>query len=217
MPESAVLPTDSNRESMRLRHLRHRNLKTGSSRGQALVEFSLVFLIFMTMFMGVIEFGVAFSIRTQVSFASRDAAVVASESGSSPTTTDGAILNTIDKDLIAPATRNKIDHVDIFWATATGAVNGGAIETYTPGGLLYPGWGGWTNTLNLYPGTSRCAFIGGAAAGCLSGHTGPDMVGVTIVYRHTWTTPLPSLVGLTGTGFTFTETNLTTMEPIPTT
>jgi hypothetical protein len=41
------------------------------------------------------------------------------------------------------------------------------------------------------------------------------MVGVTVVYKYNWITPLPGLIGLSGTGFTFTQTNYTTMEPIP--
>jgi hypothetical protein len=193
----------------RLPARRHRH-----ARGQALVEFSLVFVMFITVMVGIIEFGIGFDAKMAISFASRDAAVVASESGGSPATADGAILNTIDKDLTPPVNRHLIDHVDIFWSDASGNVRNGAIERYTPGGLLYPGWGGWTNTMNAYPATDRCAFIGGTLAGCVHG-TNPDMIGVTIVYRHTWVTPLPSLIGLGGTGFTFTQTNLSVMEPIP--
>ena len=180
------------------------------------MEFALVFLVFVTIFTGVLEFGIGFAVKMQISFASRDAAVVASESGGSPNTADGNILNTIDKDITTPASRSLIDHVDIYWATSTGAVNGGAIERYTPGGALYSGWGGWTRTVDSYPAANRCAFISGTAAGCVAGKTGPDTIGVTIVYRYTWITPLPSLIGLVGSGFTFTQTNLTTMEPIPT-
>ena len=183
--------------------------------GQALVEFSLVFVMFITIFTGVLEFGAAFAVKMQLSFASREAAVTASESGGSPSTADGAVLNRIDGDVMAPTNRNLIDHVDIFWANSDGSVNGGAIERYTPGGALYPGWGGWTRTLDLYPGSSRCAYILGVSAGCQTGHTGPDLVGVTIVYKYSWITPVPNLVGLLGTGLTYTQTNLSVMEPIP--
>lgn len=199
-----------------LQRFSHRaHLKTEDSRGQALVEFALVFIIFMTIFTGALEMGIAFSVKMQMSFASRDSAVAASESGGTPATADAAILNTIDKDVNVPASRSQIDHVDIFWSTPTGGVNAGAVQTYTPGGVLFTGWGGWSLTSNLYPPANRCAFIGGTAAGCLPGHTGPDMVGVTIVYKYNWITPLPGLIGLSGTGFTFVQTNYTTMEPIP--
>jgi hypothetical protein len=187
------------------------------SRGQALVEFSLVLLVFITILMGIIEFGVAFSVKMQVSFASRDAAVVASESATTPTTADGAILNLIDRDINAPASRAKIDHVDIFWADSTGGVNNGAVERYTPGGILFPGWGGWTNTVDLYPSSHRCAFIGGTGCDSSQVHSGPDMIGIKIVYNYSWITPLPSLLGGAGSDIVFTQTNLAVMEPIPTT
>lgn len=106
-----------------------------------------------------------------------------------------------------------IDHVDIFWADSSGHPNGGAIERYTPGGALYPGWGGWTRVLNGYPASDRCAFSHGH--GCVAGHTDVDHMGVTVVYRHQWVTPMPGLVGLGGSGFVFNQTNLAVMEPIP--
>src|ERR1035437_79351 len=156
---------------------RHRD-----SRGQAMVEFSLVILIFFTMFVGIIEFGVAFSVKMEISFASRDAAVVGSESGGPSSTAHRALLNTIDKDVNAPASKNRIDHVDIFWATSTGGVANSAIERYTPGGPLFLGWGGWTRTMNSYPPSMRCAYLGGTLFGCYAGppHPGPYPIGRTI-------------------------------------
>lgn len=192
-----------------------RNQRRRGQRGQAMVEFSLVILVFVTIFTGIIEFGLAFSTKMEVNFASRDGAIAASESGSTPSSADGAILNRIDNDTSALASRARIDHVDIFWANPDGTVHGGAIERYTPGGPLYTGWGGWTNTVDLYKASDRCAFIGGTPAGCVAGKTGPDTIGVTIVYNYSWATPLPKLIALGGTGMTFTETNLATMEPIP--
>jgi flavin-binding protein dodecin len=202
-----------NRQSLR------RNLKTDGVRGQALVEFSLVILVFLTMFVGMLEFGFAFAVDMQTSFASRDAAIVASESGGSASTADCAILNTIDRDTMAPANRALIDHVDVFWATATGGVNNGAVQTYQIGGTLCVGWGGWSQTAGGYPAANRCAIVGGSSTGfCQASpnHTGPDRIGITVVYKYAWMTPLPSMVGLGGTGFTFSQTNYTTMEPVPT-
>lgn len=197
---------------MRNPRKRHRN-----AGGQAIVEFSLVIVVFLAMLTGMIEFGVAFSVKMQLSFASRDAVVAASESGTVPATADGAILNLIDKDIMTPASKNKIDHVDIFWATPTGTINNGAYERYTPGGVLFPGWGGWTRTVDLYPSTNRCSFIGGSAQGCQASpnHPGPDRIGVSIVYNYAWATPVPGLIGLVGSGMVFVQTNLATMEPIP--
>jgi hypothetical protein len=181
------------------------------STGQVIVEFALVFLAFITIFMGVIEFGVAYSVQMQLGFASRDAAALASESGSTPSSADGAIMNQIDKDVMAPAIKSQILYVDIFKADANGGE--AAIQRYTPGGALFPGWGGWSNAMNNYPASSRCAFIGGI--GCPGGSTNPDKIGVKIVYQYNWITPLPSLITLGGTGVTLTLTSLVQMEPIP--
>ena len=195
------------------------DVKTDGFRGQALVEFSLVILVFLTMFIGMLEFGIAFAVDLQTSFASRDAAIVASESGGSASTADCAILNTIDRDTMVPANRALIDHVDVFWATASGGVNNGAVQTYQPGGTLCLGWGGWSQTAGGYPAANRCAIVGGSSTGfCQASpsHSGPDRVGVTLVYKYAWMTPLPSMIGIGGTGFTFSQTNYTIMEPVPT-
>ena len=194
-------------------------MKTDGFRGQALAEFSLVILVFLTMFMGMLEFGFAFTVDMQTTFASRDAAIMASESGGSATTADCAVLNTIDRDTMAPANRALIDHVDIFWATPSGGVNNGAVQTYRATGALCLGWGGWSQSAGGYPASNRCAIIGGSATGfCQASpsHSGPDRIGVTVVYKYAWMTPLPNMIGLGGTGFTFTQTNYSTMEPVPT-
>jgi hypothetical protein len=191
------------------------------SRGQALVEFSLIIPIFLAMFTGIIEFGVAFSVKMQVTFASRDAAIVLAESGAAdPLTADCAILSRIDQDFLAPAQRSNIDHVDIFWATAAGGINNGAVETYKPTGTLGSSCPTlvWSRTSNLYPAQNRCSSITGSSLGLCQAspvHTGPDRIGVTIVYKYSWTTPLPSLIGLSGNGLSFSQTNLTTIEPVP--
>ncbi|HEX7498459.1 MAG TPA: TadE family protein [Candidatus Limnocylindrales bacterium] len=191
------------------------------SRGQALVEFSLIIPIFLAMFTGIIEFGVAFSVKMQVTFASRDAAIVLAESGAAdPLTADCAILSRIDQDFLAPAQRSNIDHVDIFWATASGGVNNGAVETYKPTGTLGSSCPTlvWSRTQDLYPAQNRCSSISGSSLGLCQAspvHSGPDRIGVTIVYKYSWTTPLPSLIGLSGNGLSFSQTNLTTIEPVP--
>lgn len=191
------------------------------ARGQALVEFSLVIIVFITMMMGMIEFGVAFSVKMQVSFASRDGAILAAESGASdPLTADCAILSRIDQDFLPPTSRSKIDHVDIFWATATGGINNGAVETYIPSGTLGASCPTlvWSRTQNLYPAQNRCSSISGSSLGLCQAspvHTGPDRIGVTIVYKYDWITPLPGLIGLSGSGASFSQTNLTTIEPVP--
>ena len=181
----------------------------------------MIIPIFLAMFTGIIEFGVAFSVKMQVTFASRDAAIVLAESGAAdPLTADCAILSRIDQDFLAPAKRANIDHVDIFWATAAGGINNGAVETYKPTGTLGSSCPTlvWSRTSDLYPAQNRCSSITGSSLGLCQAspvHSGPDRIGVTIVYQYNWITPLPGLVGLSGSGMSFSQTNLTTIEPVP--
>jgi hypothetical protein len=182
------------------------------ARGQTLVEFSLVILIFITLVSSIIEFGFAFGVKLRVEFASRDAVAVASQSAAAPESADEAIIAMVFHDAAAPADLQRIESVQIFWATSSGAPKDGAIEEYKLGGSLYRKYGGWTRTRDSYPGSARCAFIGGN--GCLTGHTSPDSIGVTIVYKHNWITGFASLFPV-GEGLTYSETALTTMEPIP--
>jgi hypothetical protein len=182
------------------------------AKGQALVEFSLVIVIFMVLIMGVLEFGFAFGVKARVVFASRDAAAVAAESASAPATADASIIAMIFKDAAAPADLNRIDYVNIFWADANGNVVKGKIQQYRLHGNLFKAYGGWQVTKTDYPASDRCAYIGGL--GCSPDHTGPDHIGVTIVYKYSWVTPLNSLLPI-GEGVTYSETSLTTMEPIP--
>lgn len=176
------------------------------------MEFSLVVIIFVTLISSIIEFGVAFGVKLRVEFASRDAVAVASQSASAPSYADEAIIAMIYRDSGAPADLHKIDKVQIFWANPSGQPQNGAIEEYRLGGTDIASYGGWQRTRDGYPGSDRCAFIGGK--GCKPGHTGPDSIGVTIIYKHGWITGFSTLFPI-GEGVTYTETSLTTMEPVP--
>ncbi len=89
-------------------------------RGQVAVEFALVFPIFILLIIGLIEFAFAFNALLSVNFASRDAALLAAESGAN-TGSDCVILNSIDADVQLPASRIRISQVRIYWADDQGA------------------------------------------------------------------------------------------------
>jgi Flp pilus assembly protein TadG len=72
------------------------------SRGQTLVEFAVVFPLFWLVLVGLIEFSFAFQSVLSVSFASRNAAVIAAEAGASPTG-DCSILRSVEGDVGAPS------------------------------------------------------------------------------------------------------------------
>ena len=66
-------------------------------RGQALVEFALVFPIFITMMMGILEFSFVFNAQLSVGHATRDSALIAAEAGNA-SGADCVILQQIENE-----------------------------------------------------------------------------------------------------------------------
>jgi hypothetical protein len=181
------------------------------------VEFALVFTIFVTMLMGFIEFAFVFNALLSIGHATRDAALIAAEAGN-----DGAadceILARIEEDVSAPADRSRIQQVAIYRSDQNGAVIGGQQNVYTrTGSTSCTLADGTTVTVPYsisgsagYPPSGRCNI----QIGCPNSSHPLDTVGVKIVYRHTWVTPLANLVALTGNGTTLTQSNAMRMEPV---
>ena len=115
----------------RLALLRRRTARPARrrGRGQALVEFSLVFTIFVTMLMGFIEFAFMFNALLSIGHATRDAALIAAEAGDN-TGADCAILAQVEKDVSAPADPSRITQVVIYRADQNGAVIGSQQNVY---------------------------------------------------------------------------------------
>lgn len=192
--------------------------RAGSRRsgGQALVEFALVFTIFVTMLMGFLEFAFMFNALLSIGHATRDAALVAAEAGDSADA-DCVILDQVEKDVTAPADRTRITQVTIYRSDQNGAVIGGQQNVYTRGGSTVCTMPDGT-TLSVpytasgtlgYLATGRCNVL----AGCGSGRT-LDTIGVKVEYQHVWVTPLANLVALGGTGTTLVQANAMRMEPV---
>jgi hypothetical protein len=191
--------------------------RTDSEHGQALVEFALVFPIFILLIVGLIEFSLAFNALLSVNFASRDAALLAAEAGED-IGADCVILSSIDDDVQLPASRVRISQVRIYWADSQGAELGAQVYARTgstnctqPDGTTiavpYTLQGG-----SDYPETQRCSVL----AGCPEdpGHTELDNIGVSITYAYTWVTPMAQIITFGGTGFTLTHANVMRMEPV---
>ena len=201
-------------------------------RGQGVAEFALIWPIFVVCVMGVIEFGVAFNNLLTVNYASRNAALLGAEAGNNGCS-DAIILQSIESDTTAPADRNHITSVKIYYSNQNGQQipdggNSGA-NTYlrnTAGSPL-------TCTFNAqvisvpyqlsgsigYPTANRCNIL----AGCSSsgGHTTLDTIGVRINYDYHFITPLSAAIGLLqgngnfgGGNWTFTQANQMRMEPV---
>lgn len=193
------------------------------STGQTLVEFALVFPLFFTLFLGVIEFAFAFNAILAVNYASRNAALAAAEAGAS-SGADCVILSGIEADVSAPANHAHITRVEIYRAKSNGDDYDGTTRTVYTRNLavavsctrpdltttsIY-----YSRTSNLYPELSRCNIMAGCPGASGGGnHTGIDHLGVRIFYDHPFVTPLQTFVG-NGTGITFDRSNVMRMEPI---
>ena len=97
--------------------------------GQTLVEFALVFPIFMMLLMSVIEFAFIFNATLATNFASRNAAFVGAESGAN-TLADCAILAQVEQNLGAPNNPANIQSVTIYRADRAGNPVSGAQNVY---------------------------------------------------------------------------------------
>ena len=199
-------------------HLRRR---PNAQDGQSLVEFALVFPLFVTMLMGVIEFAFVFNALLGVNFASRDAALAAAEAGDGAGA-DCVILGTVEAAVGAPAADTRIVQVEIYKADPNGMPLGPRV-LYTRGGSTTCAFiDGTTSTqpytrgIETYPVASRCNWLGGCDDGddATVDSATVDIIGVTITYSHAWVTPLRNFIGGGGGGLTFERSSIMRMEPV---
>jgi Flp pilus assembly protein TadG len=203
-----------------------RQTLTRRSAGQALVEFALVFPLFLVLFIGIVEFAFLFNASLSTTFATRDASLVAAEAGNA-SGADCVILQMIEQDISAPADDTLIAQVDIYWwdpSTGAAMVNGGAtrVDTYTRTSSTNCTVNGATVTVPYlksgtlaYKSSDRCNILSGCGVDSLGvNHAYPDTVGVKVTYAYPWHTPLKTLLGFTGGGWTLTPSNSMRMEPV---
>ena len=212
---AGAMPT--NDPGGRVRHLR---VERGAL-GQALVEFGLVFPLFLIVMLGIIEFAFVFNAVLATDFASRTAALAGAEAGSA-IGADCVILRSVERELGAPTDRTRIVTVAIYRSDTNGKQLGNAVMSYTRTG---------TTTCDLsdgdrisvpyslagppgYPASDRCSVLLGCPAGPSGTHTGLDTIGVRIEYSHLWRTPLNNFLPGSGAGYVFFRSNAMRMEPI---
>jgi Flp pilus assembly protein TadG len=193
-----------------------------SQDGATLVEFSLIFPLFMLMFMAIIEFSLAFNATIGINRASQDAGLVASETANTPGA-DCYILNTVEDEIGVPNRKTSIQTVQIQ-RTSPGGSTVYASNVYTRGGTLpctlsdgtqitAP----YTATSVGYPVAERCNIV----AGCpllTPARNQVDTIAVQVSYRYTYQTPLGSLSNLLwrdpmGGTYNFQKRNVFRMEP----
>lgn len=182
-----------------------------------MVEFVLVFPLFVLIVIGLMEFSLSFNALLAVNFASRDAALLAAEAAADAGA-DCVVLGSVEDDIGAPASAGRVQEVRVYWATDTGAVMpGNPVNVYRRVGsttCALPDGTTLTVPYSLvgsagYPESQRCDVL----VGCGGGHDSVDTIGVSITYAHQWATPLANIISLGGSGFVFTHSNAMRMEP----
>jgi Flp pilus assembly protein TadG len=199
-------------------HHRQRIRPRRREAGQTLVEFALIFPLFITLMLFIIEFAFVFSALLGINYASRNAALIAAEAGND-VLADCVILAEVERSVGAPGNPASIQTVMIY-RTDQGGSSRLATLAYTRGGstTCTKGSGASAVTLTVpyssptgtYTYAQRCNVL----AGCASlGRTQIDTIGIEIAYQHTWVTPIRNFGG-SGTGATLTQSNAMRMEPI---
>jgi Flp pilus assembly protein TadG len=178
------------------------------SRGQAMVEFTMVFMIFMTIVVALMEFSFLLTTKVGVTNTAQDAVQLASQLGNTASS-DFQILQLVEKDISAPMDKAKIVSVEIFKTDSYGTKNLGE-DKYTRDGGLYHNP---SNTLQTVPYTqSTPTYAPSTRQNVVA--TGVDYIGVIVTYQYTWITPIPNLVSLGSTGIKFVQSSVSRMEPI---
>jgi hypothetical protein len=210
---------------------RHRSQQVGRDdadrreAGQSLVEFALVIPMVMLLVMAVLEFALGFNAFVGLNRASQNAAHLAAITGNQ-LGADCLILREIEEDIQPPNDAAEIRSVIVERTALAGNVSYQQ-QTYTKPGswdctlpdgteITVP----YAPTANAgglpgYPEEQRCPVLDGCAALDPPRST-VDNVGVRVQYRHSWATPLSTIMdALPGgaNGWTFTQRNIFRMEP----
>ena len=182
-------------------------------RGQAMVEMALVLPLLLFLIIATIEFSLLLNARNTVSFASRDASMLAAEGGSRAGT-DCVVLQQVERDLVAPASAIKVNQIKVYWSDQNGDEIGSNHNLYTRGGTFTCDYGDGTSVTVPYT-LTYAGYIEGVRcdvlAGCGGSHTQLDNIGVEVQYVHLWLTAFGRVTG--GTGLTFNVTTTTRLEP----
>jgi hypothetical protein len=176
-----------------------------------MVEFTMVFMIFMTIVVALMEFSFLLTTKVGVTNTAQDAVQLASRLGNTASS-DFQVLQLVEKDISAPMDKAKIVSVEIFKTDSYGTRNLGE-DRYTRDGGTYPD----PSDPNIPPKTvpytqSTPTYAPSTRQNVVA--TGVDYIGVIVTYQYTWITPIPNLVGLGSTGMTFVQSSVSRMEPI---
>jgi hypothetical protein len=173
-------------------------LRRRDSRGQSLVEFSMIVPVVLLIVLGVLEFGFAFDQTMTVTYATREGARSGAAFASGNSTTMPCSVSTdVDKYIIAavqrvlegPGSRINISNVSeirIYKADGSGNQIGGAANVWTFANDAGPVVDGAPLDWNASStGWNACTRVNSWV-----GNTPPDSLGVSIRYTYDYVTPL---------------------------
>ena len=214
--------------SLSRRRIRGVSRRSDRAHGQTLVEFALIFPLFIVLLLATIEFAFVFNAVLSANYATRDASLAAAEAGSN-TGADCVTLAKVLADMTAPVDPSSISQIIIYRANAAGGPVGGSYtgagNVWTKGGATdcspYGGSASLPFTLttanypeglpNLSTGAGgRCSYLNGCPNNTLRTR---DTVGVQVTYAYSWHTPLRNFVGV-GSSLTIVRSNEMRTEPI---
>ena len=208
-----------------------RRRRSSRSDGQSLVEFALVFPLFLILLLATIEFAFAFNAVLSENYATRDASLIGAEAGSN-VGADCQIIKQVLADMNPPVVAANISSIVIYRANSSGGPWTGNVTTSgntwvhstspTTDCSLYGGSATTPFKLtttnypeglpNLVSGAGgRCDYIAGCPNNTLRTR---DTIGVQVAYTYNWHTPLMNFVPLPTGNFTITRSNEMRMEPI---
>jgi Flp pilus assembly protein TadG len=214
------------------RHVADRASGRRRQRGQGLIEFALVFPLFIYLLMSVIEFGFFFNATLQTNFSTRNAALIAAEAGNNENA-DCFILRQIESDTTIPNSAVSIQEVRVFRANRDGSEAASSIYTRTgPTSCQESDGTPFTVPYSVgsegYPPSNRCNEVprtlpSGATVlpcrGLSPARTDVDTVGVQVTYVYKPKTPmllpwLGLLLELRGSDYVIIKSNQMRMEPV---
>jgi len=189
--------------------------------GQTIAEFALVVPFLVALFVVLMELVLAMVATVGVNRASQNGAHVAAASGNIAGA-DCLILRQITTDLGAPNDVANIREIRIERTALAGNLSYGQ-QRWLPSGprdcqlpdgttIQLP----FVLTTSGYPESQRCTVLGGCPL-LTPARSTVDNIGVRILYRHEWVTPLSGVMNLLwpggAGGWTFEQRNIFRMEP----
>ena len=194
-------------------------------RGQSMVEMAILLPVYLTLLLGMLEFGFAFDHLLSISYADREGARVGAaltngggtlgcSAGQSPNaaSVDPQIVAAVERVLSSPGSLvvlANVTQIRIYLATATGAETAGSVNIWS-----YSAGGG--PVIDGDP----LDFVQTSAtwSACSRTNTLPaQSIGVSIAYSYAFTTPLGGVMRLIGgagpTGLTVSDKAVMAMNP----